>query len=161
MAPLSRGREVADIRSYLLAGCVAVWTPPYTAGTGLTTGGSPISVGQTGSVYITASEMPDGGLGAFQTVGFTFDPGIINITGIEGQNGFEVLVYEFDNINGKAKFALVNPTAGVVRGEIARLTATGEGRGTSDLTWGTVVLGDADNAAITTYDLEDGSILVR
>jgi len=149
--------------AFLLVGC-AVWTPPYTTETGLAVGATSVNVGGTTYVYITANEMPGGGLAALEATGsLTFDPSIIEVTGIAGQNGFEVLAYEFDNTNGKAKFALVNPTEGVETGEVVRLTVKGIGKGTSDLKLekGKLTLGDANNAKITTFTVEDGSILVK
>ena len=87
--------------------------------------GQPTLLGLVGEDYIDlrVQSMSDGGLASleFRSGGFTFDPTKIRVTGLEPAPGFVLLASKVDNARGKVLLAMVNPTGGVVNGNVLRV----------------------------------------
>jgi len=123
-----------------------------------------LRLGDTERVAISVAAMPNGGLAAIQAVagGFTFNPKVIEVMGIRGQGGFEVLASWFDNSTGKGGFAAIALEEGVEEGGILELVVRAVGNGISPLVLerGALTLADEHNVPITSYSVFDGEAVV-
>lgn len=140
--------------------------PALPVGTNLVVGDVTLlpTPGATGTFSISVTDMPNGGLAALQ-IGpgsLRFDPNVLKVTKIEGQNGFEVLAEKIDNQQGTVELIAVNPVEGLVDGTVVTFTveliALRPGDSAITLDQDALVLGDAQNAEITDYSVINGEV---
>lgn len=125
-------------------------------------------LGAKGKIYLKVTKMPAGGIAAIQAkVGsFSWDPDMFEVLDAQGLNGFTILAKSFNNNTGTGGFAAVNPTAGVVNGNIMEITikrivpsdVTSTG---VELVKNELLLGDAAGNVITNYTLVNGEARLK
>jgi len=118
----------------LLTGCFA---PPPVINATLFFSDLVGTVGEQGELKVSVLEMPDGGIaglvvGLAPNPGLRYAPGQFRVTEVQGLNGFQVLATFIDNGTGEVRFVLVNPTSGVVNGDIALIKGDRLGGGDFD-----------------------------
>lgn len=125
-------------------------------------------LGAKAKIYISVTEMPGRGIAAIQAnVGsFSWDPDMFEVLDAQGLNDFTVLAESFNNNTGTGGFAAVNPSAGVVNGNILEIiikrmvpsdvTSTGV-----ELVESNVLLGDTANNVIANYTMVSGEARLK
>ena len=120
------------------------------------------AVGEPGEVTVSVAGMPGDGLAALAVgvrgLGLRYDPAQFQVTAVSGLNGFTILAACIDTSAGEVRFVAVNPAAGVVTGDVARIVGTRVGSGPAGFTVDKANLEpcDAGNALIETYTLTVG-----
>ena len=123
--------------------------------------GDPVVAGGTGTVLISVTGMPQGGMAsmAVDVGGMTYTIGKISSITIAPLSGFTVLASEFNDATGKGRFVIANANGGVVAGAVASLTFTVTGSiASGDLTFDKthISLASATNTMITGWQLVTG-----
>ncbi len=120
-------------------------------------------VGGQGEVKVSVAKMPDGGLAGLavgsapaSVVGLTYDPTQFQVTKVEGLNGFQILATYIDNTAGEVRLVAINPTEGVVDGDVALIVGNRLGGTNFDFQVTNRQLGDANNHLITAYNVSLG-----
>jgi hypothetical protein len=141
-----------------LSACMGNWLGTSTKAT-LIIGDPVVSTGK-GQVILSVADMPGEGLAslAVDVGGMTYTTKVSNVV-VTGMNGFTVLASEFDDLTGKGRFVLVNPSSGTVTGPVAKIEfdVTAAVTGT-DFTFvkANIELGSALDALIATWVLGAG-----
>lgn len=107
-------------------------------------------------VTISVQNMPGGGIASFSATdgGFIFDPSTTSVESIQAIGGFELIASQIDNSTGEVKWAIANPTGGVVSGVLLILNISAKSQDfTPDQTgihWrrGKLMIGDDANMEI-------------
>jgi len=123
--------------------------------------GDPVVAGSTGTVLISVTGMPQGGMAsmAVDVGGMTYTIGKISNVSVTGLSGFTVLSHEFNDATGKGRFVIANANGGVVAGAVAEIKFTATGSvDASDITFdkSKISLGSAMNTMITGWQLATG-----
>jgi len=105
---------------FILGGCFFVRTPQIT-GPALLIGHLLCGVGEETEIPGEVIDFPAPGVAGIAILDLRYDPSVLKIQGIQGKNGFTVLCFCVDHLNGQAKFIAVNPTEGIPSGPIASL----------------------------------------
>jgi len=110
-------------------------------------------VGQTVEIPVDVAGFPEPGVGGLAVFAFRYDPAVLRVDEIVGQNGFLVVCSCVNNEEGLAKFIAVHPGAGLTTGTVALLRgvrlALGDPRCT--LEPGDLQLVDAVNVRLEGY----------
>ncbi|MCX7751031.1 MAG: hypothetical protein N2320_05800 [Candidatus Bipolaricaulota bacterium] len=112
----------------LLGGCFFVRAPEE-AGPALVVGNLLGGVGQEVEIPLEVVGFPSPGVGGVVVQELRYRPGVLEVRGIEGRNGFSVLCSCIDNTGGRVKFALVNPADGLSSGLVGVLKGVRVGTG--------------------------------
>ncbi len=106
----------------VLGGCFFI-RAPQAEGPALVVGNLLGAVGQEVEIPLEVVGFPAPGVGGVLVGDLRYNPAVLEITGVEGRNGFVLLCSGIDSTEGRVKFALVNPgealstgTVGVLRG---------------------------------------------
>ena len=142
-----------------LSACMGNWLGTPTKAT-LIIGDPVLSTGK-GQVILSVADMPQEGLAslAVDLDGMTYPGAKVSHVVVTGINGFTVLASQFNDVTGKGRFVIVNPTSGTVTGPVAKLEfdMTGTVTKTDFVFLKTKIeLGSELNTLITTWDLETG-----
>ncbi len=111
----------------LLSGCFFVRAPLLT-GPVLVVGDVLGGVGEDVAIPIEVLDFPRPVAG-LAVLGLSYDPRVLELRELQGQNGFVVLCFCFDNTRGLAKFILVNPSQGIASGPLGILKGVRLGPG--------------------------------
>jgi hypothetical protein len=105
---------------FILGGCFFV-RPPQITGPALLVGHLLCGVGEETEIPVEVLDFPAPGVAGLAILDLRYDPSVLEIQGIQGQNGFQVLCACVDNRDGRVKFIAVNPTEGISSGPVATL----------------------------------------
>lgn len=105
---------------FILGGCFFVRAPQIT-GPVLLVGHLLCGVGEETEIPVEVLDFPAPGVAGLAILDLRYDPSVLEIQGIQGQNGFQVLCACVDNRNGRVKFIAVNPTEGISSGPVTTL----------------------------------------
>ncbi|MGB9757754.1 MAG: hypothetical protein ACPLRP_04505 [Candidatus Bipolaricaulaceae bacterium] len=126
-----RGRAVLAALvcgGFLLAsGCFFV-RAPVAIGPALVVGHVLGGVGEPVEIPIEVLDFPRPVAGV-AVLGLSYDPQVLELSDLEGKNGFVVLCRCFDNARGLVKFIAVNPNAGIASGSVVILRGIRVGPG--------------------------------
>lgn len=133
----------------LLGGCFFV-RPPEAAGPALVVGELLAGVGGEVEIPLEVVAFPAPGVGGVLVHELRYDPAVLQVTGIEGRNGFVLLCSCIDPAGGRVKFALVNPREGLSTGPVGVLRGVRVGPGSPQfaLDPGAVQVVDGGNAPV-------------
>ena len=142
----------------LLSACMAI--PPSVAVEGLA-----LYQGGSGDVIIRIYNLND--IQSIQ-VGpqgkFTFDPLVVEVSSVDGMNGFEVFSSAIDNTIGEVLFLAGYPGGGRSAEGIVkiRVKAIGDSKTETIVTLTKIdVLADKDGHAVTAYEITGGMVKIR
>lgn len=125
----------------------------------LGTSGLVASMSGDDAIIVHVQDMSGGGLAAFEAKagGFLFNPKVLEVTEILPESGWTLLASQIDNSAGEVRFAVVNPTAGILSGKVLtlRISMTGVPGGVN-IHWDKtkLTLGDANNQEIPASQYE-------
>lgn len=105
---------------FILGGCFFVGAPQL-VGPAVVIGHLLGGVGEETEISVEVVGFPAPGVGGVAVLELGYDPNVLEIQGIRGKSGFTVLCSCVDNLNGRVKFIVVNPTEGVSSGPVAAL----------------------------------------
>jgi len=81
----------------------------------------PWGSGEETEISVEVAGFPAPGVGGVAVLELGYDPNVREVQGSRGTSGFTVLCSCVDNLNGRVKFIVVNPTEGVSSGPVAAL----------------------------------------
>lgn len=119
---------LAVASALLLGGCFFVRAPEE-AGPALVVGDLLAGVGQEVEIPLEVVAFPSSGVGGLAVGELRYNPAVLQVTGIEGRNGFVVLCSCVDPAGGRVKFTLVNPAGGLSNGSVGILRGVRVGPG--------------------------------
>lgn len=139
---------LAVVGGVLLGGCLFVRAPEE-VGPALVVGNVLGGVGQEVEIPLEVVGFPAPGVGGVVVRELRYDPAVLHLTGIEGRNGFVLLCSCLDGAAGRARFALVNPGAGVTAGTVGVLRGVRVGPGAPQLALDPAALQVVDGANVS------------
>lgn len=114
--------------AFLLGGCLFI-RAPQVEGPAFILGNLLGAVGQEVEIPLEVVGFPAPGVGGVLVGDLRYNPAVLQITGVEGRNGFVLLCSCIDSTEGRVKFALVNPWEGLSTGTVGVLRGMRMGTG--------------------------------
>lgn len=161
----SKGRLIligllAGLLAVSLFGCMGNWFTQTQKASLIF--GDPVISGGTGTILVSVTNMPAGGLAALaaEAGGLTLPETKVSNVNVTGLNGFTVLAQDYNATTGDVLFVVSNANAGSTGGTVAKITFTASGSiAASEITTSSsdMQLGSAQNTLIRNWQLVGGT----